>query len=181
VVCTEFRKVDPVDSNETLGYEKKFGLIRDFIANPKTPSALRFHRIEQLLEFMESELAAAVEEENSVDRVYLQRDSLEGLNRRRSEFEILAFILKIASNMGARKTKILYQANLSGYQLKNYLSFLTGAGLITKVKTSKKSHSYHTTAKGKLFLYHWSRLLSLLESRPGAELHPEAPHPSHPV
>lgn len=80
-----------------------------------------------------------------------------GLNNRRSEMEIIANILDIARK-GVKKTKILYKANLSYVQLKNYVSFLLEKGLLKKVE-----NEYSTTKKGTLFLITWQNTLMLLE------------------
>ena len=64
---------------------------------------------------------------------------------------------------GAIKTKILYQANLSYTQLKSYLQFLKDAGLITEEGGKKRGNLFKTTYNGNLFLYHWSKILSLIE------------------
>ena len=78
--------------------------------------------------------------------------------------ELLAFILK-AARKGVNKTEILYKANLSGRQLKKYLLFLSNAGFL-KEDNRKKRSLYKTSSKGSLFLYHWVRILQLLETEP---------------
>ncbi|MEE8402361.1 MAG: winged helix-turn-helix domain-containing protein [Candidatus Hydrothermarchaeaceae archaeon] len=80
-----------------------------------------------------------------------------GLNNRRSEMEIVANILDIA-RQGVNKTKILYKANLSYIQLKNYVGFLLEKGLLERI-----GRTYSTTKKGTLFLITWQNTLLLLE------------------
>jgi len=71
-----------------------------------------------------------------------------GLSQRRSNLEIIAEILRIARR-GARKTRIVYGANLNFKMLREYLKKLEDAGLITVsrgegsiVKTTKKGHEF---------------------------------------
>ena len=80
-----------------------------------------------------------------------------GLNNRRSEMEIIATILDMAKQ-GVKKTNILYKANLSYVQLKNYVSFLLEKGLLENI-----GNMYSTTKKGRLFLITWQNTLMLLE------------------
>jgi predicted transcriptional regulator len=80
-----------------------------------------------------------------------------GLNKRRSEMEIIATILDIAGQ-GIYKTNILYKANLSYTQLKNYVAFLLEKGLLEHI-----GNKYSTTNKGRLFLITWQNTLVLLE------------------
>jgi predicted transcriptional regulator len=95
-----------------------------------------------------------------VENTELDHSFLSSLNHRRSDIEILALILKI-TRVGAIKTQILYQANLSYYQLKNYLKFLIKAGFIEKNGSTKRKAKYTTTQKGNLFLYHWANIQNL--------------------
>ena len=80
-----------------------------------------------------------------------------GLNKRRSEMEIVATILDITMK-GVNKTNILYKANLSYTQLKNYVTFLLEKGLLEHI-----GNKYSTTNKGRLFLITWQNTLVLLE------------------
>jgi|GEM_PF-839752 len=100
---------------------------------------------------------------NTLSRADLKGVDLSGLNTRRSEMSILAFILKSTSD-GAKKTKILYEANLSGRQLKNYLTFLINSGCIEERPGKKKGTLFYTTARGKVFLTYWTKILSLFDS-----------------
>jgi len=96
------------------------------------------------------------------DREYERfRDILQkrgfSVNTRRSEMEIIATILDIA-RQGVKKTNILYKANLSYVQLKNYVGFLLEKGLLENI-----GNMYSTTKKGRLFLITWQNTLMLLE------------------
>jgi len=63
----------------------------------------------------------------------------------RTRLEILASILKIASN-GSLKTHIMYKANLSRRQLERYLAFLEERGLLTVRHDGEiGSRMYHVT------------------------------------
>jgi predicted transcriptional regulator len=66
----------------------------------------------------------------------------------RSKLQIVADILFVAEN-GAKKTRIMYQANLSYDLLKRYLDETLEANLISINKDGK---SYVITEKGKVFL-----------------------------
>jgi predicted transcriptional regulator len=66
----------------------------------------------------------------------------------RSKLQIIADILVVAGK-GAKKTRIMYQANLSYELLKRYLAETLEAGLISINKDAK---SYAITQKGEVFL-----------------------------
>ena len=68
------------------------------------------------------------------------------INSRRSEIEIIREILSLAKN-GTRKTRILYQTNLSYTQLQNYLSYLIEKDVL-KLDNSNSVKVYKTTEKG---------------------------------
>lgn len=74
---------------------------------------------------------------------------LEGivLPKYRGRLRIIADILRIASN-GAKKTRIMYQANLSYKLLCRYLEDVLNAGLVT----FEKENSYVLTSRGEEFL-----------------------------
>jgi predicted transcriptional regulator len=69
------------------------------------------------------------------------------LSKYRDRLQIIASILSIASS-GAKKTRIMYQANLSYKLLCQYLDDVLDAGLIC----FEKGESYVLTAKGREFL-----------------------------
>ena len=74
----------------------------------------------------------------------------------RSRFEIMADILQRAVT-GAKKTWLLYSANLSYSQHQKYLSTLVELGLL-----SKKDGLYNTTPKGMDFIMSYQTLTNLL-------------------
>ncbi|MGQ9640604.1 MAG: winged helix-turn-helix domain-containing protein [Candidatus Bathycorpusculaceae bacterium] len=68
----------------------------------------------------------------------------------RSRFDIIADILRVASgDDGAKKTQIMYGANLSYKVLTRYLSVVLEACLI---RFERNRHCYVLTAKGREFL-----------------------------
>ncbi|MHA1675838.1 MAG: winged helix-turn-helix domain-containing protein [Candidatus Njordarchaeales archaeon] len=75
--------------------------------------------------------------------------SKSSLSQRRSNLEIIAEILRIARR-GARKTQIVYGANLNFKMLKEYLRKLEEAGLITI--SEEDAEIIRTTSKGFSFL-----------------------------
>jgi predicted transcriptional regulator len=74
----------------------------------------------------------------------------------RSRFEIMADILQRAVT-GAKKTWLLYSANLSYSQHQKYISTLVELGLL-----SKMNGLYTTTQKGMDFITSYETLTSLL-------------------
>ena len=87
---------------------------------------------------------------------------MEKLNRRRSNIEIIADMLKVGEN-GAGKTEIMYSANMSYAQIQKYLSFLIGHGFIDKVKLGNPSVTYQVTEKGLGLLRSIETVLEVLE------------------
>ncbi len=69
------------------------------------------------------------------------------VNRRRSDIEIIADMLKIGEN-GAGKTQIMYGANMSYSQIQKYLGYLISAGFIDQVKIGNPSVTYQVTDSG---------------------------------
>jgi len=78
------------------------------------------------------------------------------VNRRRSNIEIIAEMLKVGEN-GAGKTKIMYNANLSYSQIQKYLGYLISQGFINKLELGNPSVTYRVTESGR-------RLLSSIDS-----------------
>ena len=70
------------------------------------------------------------------------------IRKNRSSIDIVANILEIAKD-GAKKTRIMYLANLSFDQLKKYLKFLMDKGFLEYNASEKK---YKITDKGSEFL-----------------------------
>ncbi|MFQ6095913.1 MAG: winged helix-turn-helix domain-containing protein, partial [Candidatus Bathyarchaeia archaeon] len=73
--------------------------------------------------------------------------------------EITAEILRIAEK-GAKKTHIVYEANLNFAFLKHYLDNLEERGLITR--NVESGNMVKTTQKGLLFLQRYGGLLNLV-------------------
>ncbi len=69
------------------------------------------------------------------------------VNRRRSEIEIIADMLKVGEN-GAGKTEIMYSANMSYRQIQRYLGFLVANSFIDKMKMGNPSVTYQVTDSG---------------------------------
>ncbi|HEX17227.1 MAG TPA: DUF4364 domain-containing protein [Thermoplasmatales archaeon] len=82
------------------------------------------------------------------------------INSRRSEFEILADILRLAKD-GAKKTQIMYQVNLSYSQLRNYLSFLRNRGFLDEIG-EEQGRIYRISEKGLKLLENIDSVLSCL-------------------
>ncbi len=87
---------------------------------------------------------------------------MENENKRRDRLYIIAEILKIAED-GSLKTQIMYKANLSFAQLKEYLSFLIRMKLL-EIQKEERKKIYVTTAKGEEYLDKYGEILSLLRN-----------------
>ena len=83
------------------------------------------------------------------------------VNRRRSDIEIIAEMLKVGEN-GAGKTKIMYNANLSYTQIQKYLGFLMGQGFIDKMEMGNPSVTYHVTENGLKLLKSINSVIEML-------------------
>ncbi len=81
----------------------------------------------------------------------------------RSQIDIMASILNEAVK-GVKKTRIMYQCNLSYRQLERYLKLLLGLELLSSVsrKESSKTDFFKTSAKGCAFLDAYRRLKALM-------------------
>ena len=74
---------------------------------------------------------------------------------RRNNLDINAEILQVASE-GAKKTQIVYKANLNFLLVKKYLNNLIEKGFV-----SKKDTCYYTTEKGRDFLMSYQKFSSI--------------------
>ena len=85
-------------------------------------------------------------------------------NSNRGRFDITADILE-ASNGGVRKTYLMYRCNLSFKQVKYYLDFLLGNGLLCLVTGGANSNHnlFGITDKGKEFLKTYKGLKALVK------------------
>ena len=69
------------------------------------------------------------------------------INRRRSDIEIIAEMLKVGEN-GAGKTEIMYNVNMSYSQIQKYLGYLISEGFVDTIKIANPCVHYHVTDKG---------------------------------
>ncbi len=92
------------------------------------------------------------------------------MNRRRSNIEIIADMLRVGEN-GAGKTEIMYSANMSYAQIQKYLGFLLSHGFVSKVKLGNPSVSYQVTEKGGELLRNIEGIVEVLEFRNGNNGH----------
>jgi len=88
------------------------------------------------------------------------------MNRRRSNIEIIADMLRVGEN-GAGKTEIMYSANMSYAQIQKYLGFLLSHGFINKVKVGNPAVTYQVTDKGGELLKNINGIIEVLEFRNG--------------
>lgn len=77
------------------------------------------------------------------------------MGQHRTSMQILAEILKIVRS-GARKTRIMYQANLSFTMLKKYLDYAQKTELVV---CPENGNCYFATPKGHEFLEKYDRYL----------------------
>lgn len=82
--------------------------------------------------------------------------------KRRDKLYIMAEILEIAKE-GVLKTQIMYRANLSFTQLKDYLAFMLEINLLEKTKQNGKD-IYKATEKGIDFLQRYRQITELLKN-----------------
>jgi predicted transcriptional regulator len=92
------------------------------------------------------------------------------MNRRRSNIEIIADMLRVGEN-GAGKTEIMYSANMSYAQIQKYLGFLLSHGFVNRVKLGNPSVSYQVTEKGGELLRNIDSIVEVLEFRNGSNGH----------
>jgi len=88
------------------------------------------------------------------------------VNRRRSNIEIIADMLKVGEN-GAGKTEIMYSANMSYAQIQKYLGFLLSHGFVNKVEVGNPMVTYKVTEKGGDLLRNIDSIMEILEFRNG--------------
>jgi predicted transcriptional regulator len=80
---------------------------------------------------------------------------------RRNNIEICSEILRIAKN-GARKSHIVYKANLNSTVVEKYLDSLKSSGLI--IGPQAERHLFNTTEKGLKYLNHFKGLEKYLDN-----------------
>ncbi len=81
------------------------------------------------------------------------------MNGRRWEIQIIGDILRLGK---AKKTTIMYSANMSYSQLVRYLNFLLDRGFLRKEEKGSTVF-YRLTPKGQDLLFRIDSLISLLE------------------
>jgi predicted transcriptional regulator len=84
------------------------------------------------------------------------------INNRRSEIEIIGEILSLAKD-GTRKTRILYQTNLSYTQLQTYLSSLLKLNVL-KIENFNSVKTYKTTDKGLAVMKNINKVINDLKT-----------------
>jgi predicted transcriptional regulator len=92
---------------------------------------------------------------------------VETRQKRRDQLSIVANILEI-SRGGILKTQIMYRANLSYTQLKEYLPLLLSRGLMTQTIIEGKN-TYVVTVEGAGFLGGYRELTKTLHGEPAKE------------
>ena len=82
--------------------------------------------------------------------------------RHRSKVDIVYDILVSAQGAGAKKTHILYKANISSTQVENYFSALIAHNLLLHRKDLEGHGVYLTTEKGRRFIECCDEMRSLI-------------------
>jgi len=82
--------------------------------------------------------------------------------RHRSKVDIVYDILVSAMGAGAKKTHILYRANISSTQVENYFSALLAHDLLEKACDLDGNNIYRTTGKGMKFIEYCEEIRSLI-------------------
>jgi len=85
-------------------------------------------------------------------------------DRRRDQLSIIARMIEITKE-GALKTQIMYRANLSYTQLKEYLDLLLEKELVAQINIEEKE-VYKITQRGRDFLQTHRELKRLIEKNP---------------
>ena len=92
-------------------------------------------------------------------REKLRESYRERFKRKRHKLEIMADILQVLEKCGgAKKTEIVYKANLNAERAKEYIDFLLNKGLIRY-----NGSLYHITEKGRGFLQRFNELINYLK------------------
>ena len=91
----------------------------------------------------------------------LEIEATTRMARKRSEMEMAADILQVAKN-GAKKSHIVYKANLNSTVVEKYLDSLKLSGLI--IGPQAERHLFNTTEKGLKYLNHFEGLEKYLDN-----------------
>ena len=78
-------------------------------------------------------------------------------------------MLRVGEN-GADKTEIMYGANMSYYQMQNYLNYLVNQGFINKVNLDNTMVAYQVTGSGLKLLKAIDTLIKMLEPSKGEKI-----------
>jgi predicted transcriptional regulator len=84
------------------------------------------------------------------------------IERHRSKVDIVYDILVSAMGAGAKKTHILYKANISSTQVENYFSALLAHNLMEKGLDIDGNNIYRTTERGMKFIDCCEEIRSLI-------------------
>jgi predicted transcriptional regulator len=82
--------------------------------------------------------------------------------RHRSKVDIVYDILVSATGAGAKKTHILYKANISSTQVENYFSALLAHNLLARALDNEGNNIYRTTERGARFIECCDEIRSLI-------------------
>lgn len=82
--------------------------------------------------------------------------------RHRSKVDIVYDILVSASGAGAKKTHILYKANISSTQVDSYFSALLAHNLLARGEDIEGNTIYRSTEKGRRFIECCEEIRSLI-------------------
>jgi predicted transcriptional regulator len=81
--------------------------------------------------------------------------------RHRNTIEIISQILEAANGSDTKKTKLMYKANLSHNQLKEYLRILSERDFL---RYDLDTHTFKTTEKGLKFLDAYNQLYNVMKA-----------------
>jgi predicted transcriptional regulator len=81
--------------------------------------------------------------------------------RHRNRIEIISQILEAANGSDTKKTKLMYKANLSHNQLKEYLRILSERDFL---HYDFDTHTFKTTEKGLRFLDTYNQLYNVMKA-----------------
>jgi predicted transcriptional regulator len=89
-------------------------------------------------------------------------ESRNRIERHRSKIDIVYDILVSAMGGGAKKTHILYKANISSTQVENYFSALLAHNLLERATDIDGNNIFRTTEKGMRFIECCEEIRSLI-------------------
>lgn len=86
---------------------------------------------------------------------------LASVSQQRDSVRLMVDMLVVALE-GAKKTEIVYKANLNFKQAQKYLDFLLSKGLIGLESPSSRKKVYQTTEVGRTFIKRYEETLKLI-------------------